>query len=233
MAKASLCRHRIYKTAVGGEGLSTLSEGSLTTAAKKIGCSRETYLSNRTDWLKWCWSCGEWHEKGRFGRDSSRSDELASICREAASRKQKQGYTPKPRPECGRRRKEARDGDKRQANSRVNYLVSIGKLPDPSSIPCSDCNHVGMDVDHEYDHFLGYSAEHQEHVQAVCTKCHGIRTVGRGERPKPPTKIRSERCQNGHFIQESLDGQRRCRECQREYYQRYYKKRKKPRISMR
>jgi len=32
---------------------------------------------------------------------------------------------------------------------------------------------------HEYDHYLGYAPEHHEHVQAVCTTCHGAREVAR------------------------------------------------------
>jgi hypothetical protein len=33
---------------------------------------------------------------------------------------------------------------------------------------------------HEYDHYLGYAAEHHEHVQAVCSKCHHEREEKRG-----------------------------------------------------
>lgn len=79
---------------------------------------------------------------------------------------------------AGRRFKAARDGDKRQARRRVNHLVAVGVLPKPSAVACVDCEHIGDDVAHEYDHHLGYFAEHHVHVQAVCKPCHAARTAG-------------------------------------------------------
>ena len=67
----------------------------------------------------------------------------------------------------------SRDGDKKQARRRVNYLVDIGLLPDPDDVPCVDCGHLGADGPrHEYDHYLGYEAVHHEDVEPVCSSCH-------------------------------------------------------------
>jgi hypothetical protein len=56
----------------------------------------------------------------------------------------------------------------------VNHRVDVGLLPDPNDVPCTDCGHVYVvgERHHEYDHHLGYAAEHQLSVQAVCTTCH-------------------------------------------------------------
>ena len=56
-------------------------------------------------------------------------------------------------------------------------------MPDPGGVPCTDCGHLGDDLRHEYDHYLGYAAEHHEDVQAVCSQCHHDRSDRRGETP--------------------------------------------------
>lgn len=46
--------------------------------------------------------------------------------------------------------------------------------PTPT-LPCVDCGHIRSNSEerrHEYDHHLGYAAEHHEHVEPVCTTCH-------------------------------------------------------------
>ena len=75
----------------------------------------------------------------------------------------------------------AREGDYRQARRRVNYLVDLGLLPRPNNLPCADCGHVWKpgQLRHEYDHHLGYDAQHHEDVEAVCTPCHHDRETGR------------------------------------------------------
>lgn len=83
----------------------------------------------------------------------------------------KPGPSPKP----------PRDGDKIQARQRVNVEVRTGHRPHPSAIPCVDCGHSGTDRRHEYDHHLGYAADHHYHVQSVCAKCHRKRCRDRGE----------------------------------------------------
>ena len=70
-----------------------------------------------------------------------------------------------------------RDGDKVQARQRVNLEVRTGRIPHPNLLPCVDCDHKWNSGErrHEYDHYLGYSAEHHLHVQVVCTRCHAKR----------------------------------------------------------
>jgi hypothetical protein len=77
----------------------------------------------------------------------------------------------------------ARDGDRKQARQKVNYFVTQGRLPRPCDLPCVDCGHVWADGErrHEYDHHLGYGADHQFDVEAVCTSCHHKRSLARGE----------------------------------------------------
>ena len=78
------------------------------------------------------------------------------------------GPTPKP----------GRDGDREQARARVNVQVQRGERPFPNALPCVDCGHVWKEGDrrHEYDHHLGYDAEHHLDVVPVCGPCHVIRT---------------------------------------------------------
>lgn len=76
---------------------------------------------------------------------------------------------------------EARDGDSKQAQRRVNHLVALELIPRPNALLCADCGHewtLGQ-LRHEYDHYLGYSAEHHEDVEAVCTPCHHNRETFR------------------------------------------------------
>jgi hypothetical protein len=76
---------------------------------------------------------------------------------------------PEPQP--------PRDGDKLQARARVNQRVRKGLLPHPNSLPCIDCGKVWNKGDsrHEYDHHLGYGADHHYDVQPVCRWCHAKR----------------------------------------------------------
>ena len=71
----------------------------------------------------------------------------------------------------------ARDGDKAQARHRVRHYTAKGWLPHPSSLPCADCGRPAR----EYDHYLGYGAEHHLDVQPVCRLCHMRRGIDRGE----------------------------------------------------
>lgn len=81
----------------------------------------------------------------------------------------------------GRRFTPARDGDVRQARSRVNYLVAQQLLADPNDLPCVDCGHVHAvgERRHEYDHHRGYAIAHHEDVEPVCTTCHHRREKAR------------------------------------------------------
>lgn len=104
-----------------------------------------------------------------------------------------------------------RDGDKKQARSQVNVEVRFGRRPNPNTLPCTDCGHLGADRRHEYDHYLGYAAEHHSHVQPVCVFCH---------KRRDNAKARQTHCIHGHefdvhntYIRKN--GTRRCRACAR------------------
>jgi hypothetical protein len=87
--------------------------------------------------------------------------------------------------------KPPRDGDKKQARQRINVEVRTGRRPHPDTLPCSDCGHVWTPDGrrHEYDHYLGYAAEHHYDVEAVCTKCHR----GRCDERKELSQVRDAR----------------------------------------
>jgi hypothetical protein len=63
----------------------------------------------------------------------------------------------------------------------VNYLIEARLLPPPNDRPCADCGHLWVEGGprHEYDHHLGYTAEHHEDVEAVCSGCHHAREATR------------------------------------------------------
>ena len=155
--------------------------GVLKIAANRIGISEKEYRREIASGRKWCWRCKKFHLRTDFISDRTRGDGLSSCCKQSRNAWYRKKYKPRPNPKPGRRFVLARDGDKRQSRRRINYLVEIGLLPKPGDISCVDCGHVGAGRRHEYDHFLGYSIEHQEHVQAVCTPCHHRRSRRRGE----------------------------------------------------
>jgi hypothetical protein len=152
-------------------------------AAKRAGVTYEQYLERIASGLKWCDVCETWLKQDRFGKDRSRWDGLAAHCLKCRKNQYYRVYQPKPKViRRGRRFVPARDGDKKQARSRVNNLVKRGLLPDPNSIPCVDCGHIyDGKTRHEYDHYLGYAARSHESVESVCATCHGERTSARGE----------------------------------------------------
>lgn len=104
------------------------------------------------------------------------------------------------------------DGDKCQARHRVNQEVSCGAMPDPNTLPCTECDHIGEDRRHEYHHHLGYSVEYFLHVQPLCTVCHPA---------KDNAKKQQTCCLHGHeYTSENTiikaNGTRECRACRRE-----------------
>ena len=82
-------------------------------------------------------------------------------------------------------RSPTRDEDHRQARQRVQSAARAGRLPRPRDLPCTDCGHIWQAGGpwHDYDHYLGYAAEHQLDVECVCRPCHLQRMTARGERP--------------------------------------------------
>ena len=149
------------------------AEGARRTAAKRLGMTEAEYVSMQESGLKHCLLCREWHPIDHFAKDKSRADGMTAACRQSKNRKARERYTPSDAPPPrGRSFVAARSGDKRQARRRVNYLVDAGLLPNPNSVPCTDCGHLGSDKRHEYDHYLGYASQHHEDVQPVCSSCH-------------------------------------------------------------
>lgn len=156
-----------------------MSDGSAIewTDATKGACSVSDQRDGGIRW-KHCTACKVTHPVTEFGRDASRGDGLAACC--LASRRVKV-RTTRTRFKRHGWLVEARDGDKKQARRRVNYLVEQGRLQPPNDVPCVDCGHVWAPGEkrHEYDHHLGYSAEHQVDVESVCTTCHHNREARR------------------------------------------------------
>lgn len=182
--------------------------GAMKAAATKASCTIEEYNQRAASGEKWCCACKDWHQLSAFGLDVSRSDGLSSCC--LASKRVK---VPKVRTKFKRHGwlTATRDGDKSQARHRINYLVAQGRIPDPDDLPCVDCGDTGESgLRHEYDHHLGYSAEHQLDVEAVCSACHARR-----DRPVPT------HCPHGHeytpenTILRSNGKHRVCRACTR------------------
>jgi hypothetical protein len=130
---------------------------------------------------KWCTGCKAWHSRSIFGADASRPDGLASSCQPSRSESVRRRRIPRPRrSQAGVYKVSARDGDKKQARRRVNHAVDTGRLADPNTLPCADCGHAyDGKTRHEYDHHLGYSAEYQMSVEAVCSSCHHAREAKR------------------------------------------------------
>ena len=137
-------------------------EGSQKIAASKAGVTVDEYRRLMAKGLKWCTGCRAWHPTEEFGSDVSRWDGLSAVCASARRAKARAAYTPKPRPKPGRSFVPARDGDGAQARRRVNYFVEAGLIPHPNELRFVDCSHEWSEGErrHEYDHHLGYAAEH-------------------------------------------------------------------------
>lgn len=145
-------------------------DGALKVAARRVGVTVEEYTAKVAAGQKWCTRCRAWRLRSEFVADRSRGDGLAASCR--AHKDRRQFKLP-----LGHRRgwvAPTRDGDVRQARRRVNYLVEQGRIPRPNDLPCTDCGHIWSlgERRHEYDHHVGYDAEHQLDVEPVCTTCH-------------------------------------------------------------
>lgn len=155
--------------------------GGQKAAARRAGLSLEDFLARVACGEKRCYRCQAWRPRDAFGDDASRDDGKDATCRTCRGERSRASYQPRPRPKPGRRFVAGRDGDRVQARGRANHLVRVGLLPDPNDVACVDCGHqVGDGTRHEYDHHLGYAAEHHDHVQAVCTPCHKARERARG-----------------------------------------------------
>lgn len=189
------------------------NRGILKIAAKKIGISFDEYIINVKNGLKWCTGCKAWHNYTEFGLDSSRTDGLDASCLKYRKIVYKKTYKPKPRiSRKGTWVATTRDGDEKQARSRVNILVRIGLLPNPNDLPCSRCKGNKKAKRNEYHHHNGYGVEYHEDVIVLCSKCHG----------EENDKSKETHCKNGHeFTAENTyikkNGNRSCTECRRIY----------------
>ena len=156
-------------------------EGLEAVAAARVGLNITEYRRKRARGQKHCYLCRRWLPASDFGRDKDRYDGLTAACRACRSQRARATHRqPKPRRAVlGDRLVRPRDDDKVQARARVNSMVSAGLLPHPSTLPCAVCFHYGDDRRHEYDHYLGYEADHHEAVEAVCVKCHRRRDAKR------------------------------------------------------
>lgn len=158
--------------------------GAMKRIAGRVGLDIEAFAARLAAGEKYCWRCRALHLRAAFDVDPSRSDGLNPSCRDSRASAQRAAYTPRPHPrqsKLGTFYAETRNGDRRQARARVNHHVDVGLIPDPNDVPCFDCEHIHMPGErrHEYDHHLGYAAEHQLSVQAVCVTCHHAREKNR------------------------------------------------------
>ena len=150
-------------------------EGAIKLAASKLGISAEEYTKHVASGLKNCFRCKQWLNLDFFQADRTRYDgknPSCTQCRNAYSRSIYKPISDELRKQSGPQPKPARDGDKRQARSRVNHLVQKGKLPRPRDLACVDCGHIGNDRPHEYDHYKGYAGVYHLSVECVCQPCH-------------------------------------------------------------
>lgn len=159
------------------------SAGALKRRAAVAGVSVEVLLEHERRNEFWCYRCRAFHPRAEFGNDSTRADGRERSCRKSRNRVRHERYTPHPALRHGPLPHPPRDGDSEQARQRVNVLVRTGRLAHPNTIPCADCGHNWVEGErrHEYDHRLGYAAEHHLDVEAVCTRCHRRRADERGE----------------------------------------------------
>ncbi len=122
--------------------------------------------------MKTCCRCGEDKPLDDFFRRPSATDGRYSFCKDCDYQRRKQ-YEFKPRPAI--RHDDLRM--KMRARMRVWRLVQTGVIPAPVDLPCADCGQAAR----HYDHHLGYDDENATKVEAVCTRCHGLRGRLRGE----------------------------------------------------
>lgn len=154
--------------------------GAEAIAAARCGVAVEEWRARRASGQKWCMGCAAWRAIDDFGVDASRGDGRASLCHPCRRNHYRNTYAPKGRTSrAGVRLTSPRDGDKIQARGRVNSLAKSGKIPSPNTVPCTDCGHIGEGRRHEFDHYLGYSAERHEDVEVVCSACHHRREKAR------------------------------------------------------
>lgn len=150
--------------------------GAAKVVAAKAGVSLAEYQRRIASGEKWCYRCREFKRASEdFSIDRARHDGRKSICLVCSKEIYNATYQPKNNPgPFGPKPKPSRDGDRKQARSRINHLVADGKLAHPSTLPCALCGHIWQERDsrHEYHHHKGYAAAHHFDVIALCNPCH-------------------------------------------------------------
>jgi len=133
--------------------------GVLKTAAKRTGCTVEEYQAKEAAGLRWCCGCKAWHNVKDFSTDKSRGGGRGRTCR--AWRNRNLAKVPEPI-------------EKRRARRLVQMRVRRGKLPHPSTLPCTKCGMKASETGrrHDYHHHNGYSLEHRADVVPMCSDCH-------------------------------------------------------------
>ncbi len=149
--------------------------GALKSAASHYGISVDELVRLRDAGLRRCSNCKRWKALQDFHINPKQSQGRSNICRRCEKQRRDDTYFPLPQDQCKHfrgHRVPARDGDRIQAEHRVNHEVDIGHRPDPDELPCSQCGHLGSDVRHNYHHHVGYASEHHLDVVVLCVKCH-------------------------------------------------------------
>ncbi len=141
--------------------------------AARAGVTVEALEDHVLRGRKWCYACDHWLPADDYGSDRGRYDGRSPTCKNCRNDRARKRYEPKARKQ-GQRFIPARNGDAKQARSRINYFVEVGLIPAPNDLPCTDCGHVYREGGkrHEYDHYNGYGAAHHEDVEAACSGCH-------------------------------------------------------------
>lgn len=148
--------------------------GVLKIAAGRLGIPFSEYMERKANGQKWCTSCRQWLKTNEFGKNKLCGDGLSPSCLQCQRARGRKGYITKPRKSrAGQRLVTARDGDKDQARGRIHALINSGVIPCPNMLPCANCGHIyDGEQRHEYHHHKGYSAEHHDDVEVLCTTCH-------------------------------------------------------------
>lgn len=133
----------------------------------------EKYVERHQNGEKYCSKCQRWLKPEDFNIDRSRWDNRHSICQECRKRAHRKNYEPKQSTlKPGPNRKEPEDGNRKQANKRINHDVENCQRPHPNNLHCAFCGHKGDDKRHEYHHHMGYGKLHHYDVLPLCTECH-------------------------------------------------------------
>lgn len=133
---------------------------------------------------RWCRFHGRWEPLSSFNRTEANSpDGFQYVCRAGQRERARRRRAGRDRLRAegalarlpGRRKKPARDGDKRQAANRISALIDAGVLAPASTRKCSRCGHVhGTDGRrHFWVHTRGFAAEHHDFVEVLCSLCRG------------------------------------------------------------